>query len=404
MSHIPPHFWLEMQPTGFEAQESRTLRVEDKELLAAVGSRPSRVLDVFRRLRWTESQAFQDALNRMVIRGWIVARETLGEPLDASSTEEQSSGEDPLAALLARYANEAGGHPFDDDPGFAFPGHSSEEDSDTARPVQEEALGAGASEEDQLPAPLDESSNFSEEPQPVLTQDNPEQPGDEEVPGPSPWEKVPPSPPATERDAEDLIAAMGLADGAKRPPSPAPPSSPSEEPAFSSHESLLKALLRGAPMPNARPVVDVPEYGMGPAAPTVVPAPDDFVRLRDVGATVGPGDGPSSSPLQPSPAPDKKRGKSALGATEPVSERTRRRQQDRQRMLEAARREQAQREEAKERAEKMRIQKEVEAEERERRLQHQRAQEEADRGSTFLSRAERARRIRDGLISKPKDD
>lgn len=389
MSHVPPHHWLEMKPAGAQAQEVKTLRVEDRELLAAIGSRPSRVLDVFRRLRWTESQAFQDALNRMIIRGWVVALERLEDVPASASDDSDSSGDDPLGALLARYASESGGLDIKSDPAYGFT------DGKSDGLAWEDSAGLPAS----LEPPLDEESSTQEEGFASSEEDDNE-----------PWSRFPPSPPPSAENAEDLMAAMGLSSSdvpRPAPPIAPPPSHPtaSDSSAFPSSDGLLKALLRGAPAPDIDPVVDVPAYGMSPPPDSPASPSDDFVRLRDVGATVGPGDGPPSSPSSPNtkarPSPPRNK---AVVDSGPMSDRSRRQQAARQSMLDAARREKAQRDELRERAEKMRIQKEVAAEERERNLKHQRAIEEADRGSTFLGRAERARRIRDGLPLNPKDD
>ena len=402
MSNIPPHFWLEMLPAGIEAQSVRTLRVEDREFLAAVGSRPIRVLDVFRRLRWPESQAFQEALNRLVIRGWLVAREQLEPSTSPTQEAPDATGEESLLALLARYAQDG---PEDEET------DSVKLDSMGDRPSSWSAE-ARAATEDRLDVSQGATSPSTDEffQAPSLegeAESLPSQSADEpaEDDGPKPWELLPPSPPPSEEDAADLLAAMGLSPGlAAKPSAPAPAPPPSRQTEFPGHDGLLKALLRGSPLPDIDPVVDVPAYGMGPAASPSPPAPDDFVRLRDIGATVGPGDGPPSSPSEPAPVVRPIAPRPAAAPAEPMSERSRRRHEDRQRMLESARRERAQRDEARERAEKMRIQKQVAAEERERTLKHQRALEEAARGSTFLSRAERARRIRDGVPPKSKDD
>ena len=82
--------------------------------------------------------------------------------------------------------------------------------------------------------------------------------------------------------------------------------------------------------------------------------------------------------------------------------RTRHRQAARERMLSAARREEADRQAAKDRARQFKERRDAEEAQRKETVAKQRAAEEMSRGQSFLSRTEKARRIRDGL--PPKSD
>jgi hypothetical protein len=117
---------------------------------------------------------------------------------------------------------------------------------------------------------------------------------------------------------------------------------------------------------------DVPAYGLPPAA---VPS-SSLPRLR-----------PSpSTPIAPAERP---------AAPEEVSEETRRRRAKREEFLHGARLEASARDAAKKRQEEHRQKILAQAQEREAKIKAQRAQEEANRGNTFLGRAERLKKLRE---------
>lgn len=364
MTSIPSHFWLEILDAGREARDSRGTRLDDRELLAALGNRPLRVLDVFRRLRWTDSRLFQEALARGVARGWLRSLEEEpgspgrpGEPSEASMEED----EDALARLVARHA------------------------------AQADSRGEEAT--DLLPEGTDLDLSDPEAGWPLpdaLASGEPSQEGgadarmhDEE----RPWEKIPPSPPPSRADADSLLEAMRLPRALLDAPPEEPPAQEAPVPRELADDTLLR-LLRGAPdqAPATGAVVPVPEYGMAPPAPARPAQDEGFVRLRDVGAVRGPGDGPAPAGVSS--------GKEAGGEPGPMTARSRGRLEDRQRMLAAARREAAARAQARERARQRQQEIEARAQEVEDARKQHRLQEEANRGASFLGRAERARRLR----------
>jgi len=346
MTAIRSHQWLELHAQGAQAREAKTTRLEERELLLAVASGPVRMVDLFRRLRVGDSGQFQDLLSRVVGRGWLVVHETnpglrSGLPAALPQAPEDEPAESALEALLARYKN-----------------------------FQEEPESADAA----LPNPASPPPPAAEEPS---------------LPSPS----VSP-PPYSQGAMDDWMAAMGLAPAPGPAASPAPSASPptSEEapPLSGAHADLMEALSAS----RQRPPVVVPAYGLG-GHPPVSPKEDPgFVRLKDVGAVRGPGDGPASEPKSTPPKPD------ALPApSSSLSTKARRQKQQngREQFLAVARRNAAAREDARLTAQRLR-QSILEQEERERaKVERQRQQEDAVRRPSIQERAERARKIRDGL-------
>lgn len=404
MSQIPPHFWLELLPAGLQAQEARSLRMEDRELLTAIGSSPSRVLDVFRRLRWTDSQAFQDSLSHMVMRQWVVAREQRSPDVQVGEGPgaDGEGASDPLMALLARHAQEApgfdgyGSPDFDDSspspPGVDGPPVDSDlHDLPESHLAHQEGLDGLQGEEGYRPASEgpDTVSDAGEETE--VEADTGPLSGE----GDDPREAELPSLVFSREDTAALLSAMGLNEKATSfstlTPSTDPDPAPDPVPASPSHDALLKALLRGeGPPASVGPVVEVPEYGIPLADAPPKDRSDGFVRLRDAEKPSSPSPAEPTKPAPAKPTPVEE-------PVRPMTEAERRRQEARQQMLDAARREQAQRQAAKERMQALEAQKQAAAEKREETLKHQRAVEASQRTNTFLGRAERARRIRDGL-------
>lgn len=341
------------------------MRMEDRELLVAIGPSPSRVLDVFRRLRWTDSQAFQDSLSHMVMRQWVAAWEQQLNQSQREEEGEEDEGSDPLLALLARYAKE--------DPGLWKQDIPSLDESEDSAQLPEAANSSSGMEDTNpiVPSLPEEGGDLDSHETPVRVSVDDEQRVGENLLHQS------------EEGSSELLSAMGLSPGSipfsssdlspeeGSPPVPSPPSP--------SHDELLKALLRGEAPLGVEPVIEVPAYGIPSAEPPPTDRSDGFVRLRDLNRST-----PSS------PAPEER-------PARPMTEAERRRQEARQQMLEAARREQAERQAAKQRAQAREAQKQAVQEKREEMLKQQRAVEASQRTNTFLSRAERARRIRDGL-------
>lgn len=370
MVTILSHQWLKLNATGLEASQSRSVRTEERELLQALRAAPVRVVDLFRRLRVTDGQAFQDVLGKAASRGWIEVHDTNPAEEKAPVAESEApplSSEDALGALLAKYAQEQ------------------EHVSEVAGVVTPEW------EKPESLSEPDDVLSFPVSPDPFG-------PSSEGMSGPSvtpvttvPTVHVAPSP----EDADALFAAMGLdpEEATSLEPAPSrPESAPREAPSLGSNQALLEALAASAP--SSPSSVSVPEYGLQASTPLDTSDKDDgFVRLRDVGEGFGEGGGSEdpSNPISPParPAPDR-------DDDDPTT-RTRHRRSARERMLEAARREEAERQAARERAREARERRAAEEEALRQKIASQRAQEEMARGPSFLSRAEKARRIRDGL-------
>ena len=391
MATIHSHQWLEIHEVGLEASQSRLLRVEERELLLALRSAPVRVVDLFRRLRVTDGQAFQDVLGKAVSRGWLVVHEVNPSAPVVENPEPEApalSSEDALGALLAKYAQEQ--EQASDDLGVAAP--------EWERPAVAEELPAPV--EEKLPeavspalpseeAPLEpnEGLGFSEEPLPLPAQ----------APSAPVYVETPPE------GADELFAAMGLDPGqaekllppASSEPAPARPKETGSS--WGGNQALLDALAAASPSFPAPSSVSVPEYGLAAPAPAE-PQDNTFVRLKDVGAVFGPGERADDSSGTGSPVP----AKPDEDVLEDPTTRTRRRRSARERMLEAARREEADRQAARDRARQLQERKAAEEAQRKETIARQRAAEEMARGPSFLSRAEKARRIRDGV--PPKSD
>lgn len=392
MATIHSHQWLEIHEVGLEASQSRLLRVEERELLLALRSAPVRVVDLFRRLRVTDGQAFQDVLGKAVSRGWLVVHDFNPSGPVAEKPEPESaalSSEDALGALLAKYAQEQ--EQASDDLGVAAP--------EWERPaVAEDApgspMGTGHSDE-VVPVPL---------PDDALSEENQESSFSEEPPSSVPKEPAAPVYVETPKEgADELFAAMGLDPGQAEkllPPAPQEPAASRAKetsPSWGGNQALLDALSAASPSFPASSSVSVPEYGLAPPAPAD-PQDNTFVRLKDVGAVFGPGEraddsGGTGTPVPAAPDQD---------VLEDPTTRTRRRRSARERMLEAARREEADRQAARDRARQLQERKAAEEAQRKETIARQRAAEDMARGPSFLSRAEKARRIRDGV--PPKSD
>lgn len=367
MTSIRSHQWLELKDLGMEACQSRSVRVEEKEALIALRS-PVRVVDLFRRLRVTDGRLFQEMLSRFVGRGWVAVHEN--NPLEVELLEPEAEAEAPsadaLGALLARYAQEEGS--------------------------AAQKLGVELPDWEAPSAPLPSPSVESREP---LEQSSPE-------PAQAGVKPVEPAYVETGPEGADaLLAAMGVSPGS------APglmkeheeASGKNPEPSFGGgNQALLDALAAALPTEAPSAPVKIPEYGL--AAPRQEdPLDGGFVRLKDVGVTFGASGGNADSASGSAGSGALKKPHQTL--EEPTT-RTRHRQAARERMLSAARREEADRQAAKERARQFKERKEAEEAQRKETVARQRATEEMSRGQSFLSRTEKARRIRDGL--PPKSD
>lgn len=425
---IYSHQWLEIQESGDRIRLDRATKYEDRELLQALRLEPVRVVDLFRRMRVSDSHVFQEMLGRMVSRGWVKVHEAnptenLGDSQPALPASLGAPKEDPpggsgdqgsaLDALLARYARSASegtevpweasqeGMPSEEDLLIALRGTT---DFQPAEPRQEPhqekppiathtsvSVTGETVESLVLPDPV-------ELPSPFLSESVTEK----EVPLP-PWEAIPPSPPVNEEEESALMAAMGLSGkktGHQAPPRrPVAAAPPSERWGGGGHEALLAALRQEKPSGLENPPVEVPSYGLGLSAspPPADSQHSDFVRLRDVGAVHGPGDGASGAPTTPSDLPQPLPVKASRKEPEEMTARSRRRHEDRSKMLDAARREAAARQEAKDRAAQRLRERDAAAAVQREKVMLQRAQEDMGRGGTFMDRAERARRIREGL-------
>ncbi len=348
MALIRSHQWLALDALGDTARDARTTRSEDRELLGALTAGPVRMVDLFRRLRQSDSNQFQDLLGRAVGRGWVQVHEQ--DPrvlLDVDKVEPvQDAPSDPasaLEALLARYN------------------------------VQEDAPAAAP----EPPATV-----------PVV------------VASPSPVApSLPPAPESSSDEAsgEDWMSALGVSVPTR--PSQADPTTVQRlvqperpfdlsEPT-GAHAELLRALAHAPPSAVSRPAVHVPEYGLAPSVDQS-PASQDFVRLKDVGAVRGPGDGPPTDPKSaPTPLP-------APGTTPSV--RSRRQHNGREQFLAAARRNAAARDDARTLAERNKQEQKARKEQELERVAEQKKQEQAQRRPSLREHAERARRIRDGHL------
>lgn len=369
MATIHSHQWLKLNASGLEASQSRLLRTEERELLQALRSAPVRVVDLFRRLRVTDGQSFQEVLGKAASRGWIEVHDV--NPAQAASPLAEPepaalSSEDALGALLAKYAQEQ--EHVSEVVGVATPEWEkpeilSEPEVVVSFPVSADPFG--------MP-----SENSPAEPAPAATVS--------EAHVDLPLE-----------GADALFAAMGVDPekaGGLMPPSPSDAPPKEQESPFGSNQALLEAL--GASAPYAPSSFSVPEYGLAVSQPSGPAAQDDgFVRLKDVGAGFGVGSRSEepTSPISPPVRPAKDE------ENDDPTTRTRHRLSARERMLEAARREEADRQAAKERAREAKERRAAEEEALRQRVAAQRAQEELARAPSFLSRAEKARRIRNGL-------
>lgn len=366
MTPIRSHQWLALDPVGDEARDSRALRPEERDILTALSAGPVRMVDLFRRLRLTDSTQFQELLARGVGRGWLQVHndDPRQAPVPSAFAVDTSSDTpvDPALALeqlLARYQ---------------------------ADPVVEPLAPA-----EPLPvsAPLPEPPPVSLVPPPVESGS---------APVPSPARSVPP-PRVVDGPEDDWMAAMGVSPVAL-PTSPVPRSAapaPSDElPVSAAHAELLRALANTPPSAIDRPAVKVPAYGLGETLKPPSAEDPGFVRLKDVGAVRGPGDGPLSGPsgsgsVAPSaavPAPP---------AQTTPSARSRRQNNGREQFLAATRRQAVDRENARLLAQRNK------QDQAERQMRHddvveqQRKVEATARRPSLREHAERARRIRDGL-------
>lgn len=360
MAPIRSHQWLELEALGNTLRDSRALRPEERELLTAVATGPVRMVDLFRRLRLTDSHQFQEMLARAVGRGWLqVHDENPRLPPSSPGLPRDPEGEvDPARALenlLARYQ---------------------------AAPLE--------------PAPVVVIVEPAVEPEPVAVELPPPpapQPPAEQPPAPAP---TPPPPPPAE-DADNWMAALGVSAPQVFPSSKPKSFTPEEEIGHLSpaHADLLRALANTPPSAIERPAVHVPAYGFGERAPSQDPADPGFVRLKDVGAVRGPGDGASSEPTSghvPSAAPPK-----APAPSTTPSVRSRRQNNGREQFLAATRRNAAAREGAKALADRNKQDIRARKQADEEAMLKQRKLEDAVRRPSLRDHAERARRIRDGL-------
>jgi len=340
MALIRSYQWLALEPSGDDARESGIVRTEEREVLLALSAGPARMVDLFRRLRWSDSRQFQELLSRAVGRGWLTVHDD--NPLTASTVPVPEKPSQPTALnpaqaleqLLARY---------DANPESPSVAPAVPEPSQALPPAEEE----------------------SKEPAPSLPK-----------PGPA--------------SEDDWMSALGVTTAP--PYAERAPFAPLEEegaPVSPEHAELLQSLAH-AP---ARPAVRVPAYGLGDSSS---PLPEDpgFVRLKDVGGVRGPGDSPSSggasaptaNPVAPSKAP----------ATSP-SVRSRRQNNGRDQFLAATRRNAAARETAKIQADRFK-QEQLERKQREEEaVAERRRAEQAIRRPSLREQAERARKIRDGF-------
>ena len=218
MSPILPHQWIELLPEGDRTRKGTASSLEEREFLSALRSGPVRLVDAFRRLRWSDSDRFQAIAQRALARGWIEV--SASPPVEAVPTvlQEPETGEDALSVLLRRHA--AG---------------------EVVDPIPPAALDPI---DDPVPAQLD----------------------------PAPWERLPPAAQATEANADELWKAMGVG-----PPSLPPGGLAAEHSAAleTRPDPSLDAWLREPPTDV---VVQVPEYGLPDR--TVLEPSSPFARLR----------------------------------------------------------------------------------------------------------------------------
>ena len=359
MAPIRSHQWLELDPIGDTARDSRALRPEERDILTALSAGPLRMVDLFRRLRLTDSAHFQELLARAVGRGWLQVHndDPRQAPLSSAFAAEPSleTPVDPALALeqlLARYQADPVVTP-------------------SAPPEVEPPL-APSSE------PLPETVEVAASPPSV------------------PLRVVPP--PVMEGPQDDWMAALGVSPVAL-PASPDPrsaaPAPADDLPVSAAHAELLRALANTPPSAIERPAVKVPAYGLGETIKRPSTEDPGFVRLKDVGAVRGPGDGPlsgssGSGSVAPSAVP-------APPVQTTPSARSRRQNNGREQFLAATRRQAADRENAKllaQRNKQEQLERKVRHDEA---VEQQRKVEASARRPSLRERADRARRIRDGL-------
>ena len=392
MSTIPSHHWLELSETGVQARSDRLLRPEERELIGALQAAPLRVVDLFRRLRVTDSQQFHSLLSRASGRGWFSVHEVRPNAAQVLVVEQDAplpSPEDALGALLARYATEEA--VISDEIGVIVPEWEqpivpTPEASPSDAPDDQTEVQEGTNDQESEGA-LPREEPISELPVPARPVSH--EPLFVEVP---------------KEGADALFAAMGFEGEVKawEPQSPDPRSySDSDSNTDEGNNALLEALAHAASSQRSSSGVQVPEYGLAPSEEEE-DKDSSFVRLMDIGGVFGEtSSGSSGSSDTPSPV-EKRRERARRQEPEEVTTRSRRRNDARQRILVAARREQAEREAARERAERFKAEKAAADEKRRIQLQEQRAQEQAQEGNSFRSRIEKARRLKEK--GRVKDD